>query len=253
MKRIPWLQSTAIADVQVDSSRFSFNSMLLMKLSALAPVLPQLSAKIIETNLEEQNSTAADDDPENLNRKLSALIGAKATDAYVKLTAAGYKPLFDASPMLDVPMVLSSVNLNWSPVHNAYFSQGPLGISNFGRNNINAQMDGVLEIRRSELGDEFSLFIQASPDIWYYFDYKDKELGVVSSQVEFNDLVTAKGSNSKSRDMSLVSLGVEEKDMFVSRFDDFYQPALKKANLNFLIVKPIFAFYCFSPVCLLNK
>ncbi|SEJ57783.1 hypothetical protein SAMN04487995_5415 [Dyadobacter koreensis] len=234
-----WLQSTAIANVQVDSSKFTFNSLLLMKLSALEPVLPQLAAKIVETNLEEQNSTAADDDAENLNRKLSGLIGSKGVDAYLKLSAAGYKPLFDASPALDAAIALSSVDLHWSPVHNAYFSQGPIGVSHFGKNNINAQMEGVLEIRRSELGDEFSMFIQASPDVWYYFDYKDKELGVVSSQMDFNDLVTSKGANSKSKDMSLVSIGVEEKDLFVSRFDDFYQPAIKKAKLTKTVKKKV--------------
>ena len=234
-----WLQSTAIANVQVDSSKFTFNSLLLMKLSALEPVLPQLAAKIVETNLEEQNSTAADDDAENLNRKLSGLIGSKGVDAYLKLSAAGYKPLFDASPSLDAAIALSSVDLHWSPVHNAYFSQGPIGVSHFGKNNINAQMEGVLEIRRSELGDEFSMYIQASPDVWYYFDYKEKELGVVSSQMDFNDLVTSKGANSKSKDMSLVSIGVEEKDLFVSRFDDFYQPAVKKAKLTKTVKKKV--------------
>jgi len=234
-----WLQSTAIANVQVDSSKFTFNSLLLMKLSALEPVLPQLAAKIVETNLEEQNSTAADDDAENLNRKLSGLIGSKGVDAYLKLSAAGYKPLFDASPSLDAAIAISSVDLHWSPVHNAYFSQGPIGVSHFGKNNINAQMEGVLEIRRSELGDEFSMFIQASPDVWYYFDYKEKELGVVSSQMDFNDLVTSKGANSKSKDMSLVSIGVEEKDLFVSRFDDFYQPAVKKAKLTKTVKKKV--------------
>lgn len=234
-----WLQSAGIANVQVDSSRFTFNSMLLIKLSALEPVLPQLAAKIVETNLEEQNSTAADDDAENLNRKLSALIGSKGVDAYLKLSAAGYKPLFDASPTLDAPIALSSVDLHWSPVHNAYFSQGPIGVSHFGKNNINAQMEGVLEIRRSELGDEFSMYLQASPDVWYYFDYKEKELGVVSSQMDFNDLVTSKGANSKSKDMSLVSIGVEEKDLFVSRFDDFYQPAVKKAKLTKTVKKKV--------------
>ncbi|MCF2445085.1 hypothetical protein L0657_14050 [Dyadobacter sp. CY345] len=234
-----WLQSAGIANVQVDSSRFTFNSMLLMKLSALEPVLPQLAAKIVETNLEEQNSTAADDDAENLNRKLSALIGSKGVDAYLKLSAAGYKPLFDASPTLDAPIALSSVDLHWSPVHNAYFSQGPIGVSHFGKNNINAQMEGVLEIRRSELGDEFSMYLQASPDVWYYFDYKEKELGIVSSQMDFNDLVTSKGANSKSKDMSLVSIGVEEKDLFVSRFDDFYQPAVKKAKLTKTVKKKV--------------
>jgi hypothetical protein len=204
--------------------------MLLLKMGALEPILQPLAAKIVEINLEEQNSTAADDDAEQANRKLAALIGSKATDAYIKLSAAGYKPLFDASPIFDAPMVLSNVNLNWSAVHSSYFSQGPIGVSNLGRNNINAQMEGILEIRRTVDGDEFSLFLQASPDIWYFFDYRQNELGVVSSQLDFNDQLTAKGKNSKSK-MSLVSLGPEEKDLFVNRFDDFYQPAVKKAKL----------------------
>ena len=231
-----WLQSAGVVEAQVDSSRFSFNSMLLLKMGALEPILQPLAAKIVETNLEEQNSTAADDDAEQLNKKLAALIGSKATDAYIKLSAAGYKPLFDASPMLDVPMVLSNVNLNWSAPHGAYYSKGPIGVSNFGRNNINAQMEGVLEIRRTVDGDEFSLFLQASPDIWYFFDYRQNELGVVSSQLDFNDQLTAKSKNVKSK-MSLVSLGMEEKDLFVNRFDDFYQPAVKKAKLVKATVK----------------
>jgi hypothetical protein len=226
-----WLQTVGSAEVQVDSAKFRFNTMLLLKMPALEPIMQPLVAKIVETNLEEQNSTAADDDPEQLNRKLSALIGPKATDAYLKLTAGGYKPLFEASPLLDVPMVLSNVNLHWSPQHTAYYSQGPIGVAHFGRNNVNAQMDGVLEIRRGVEGDEFSLYLQASPDIWYYFDYKAGELGVVSSQLDFNDEITAKSKNVKSKDMTLVSIGTEEKDMFVNRFDDFYQPALKKAKL----------------------
>ncbi|TDE10065.1 hypothetical protein [Dyadobacter psychrotolerans] len=225
-----WMQSSGIVEAQVDSSRFSFNSMLLLKMSALEPVLQPIAAKIVETNLEEQNSTAADDDADQLNRKLAALIGAKATDAYIKLSAAGYKPLFDASPILDVPMVLSNVNLHWSPVHAAYYSRGPIGVSNLGKNNINAQMEGVLEIRRTADGDEFSLFLQASPDIWYFFDYRQNELGVVSSQLDFNDQLTAKSKNVKSK-MALISLRPEEKDLFVNRFDDFYQPAVKKAKL----------------------
>jgi len=48
--------------------------------------------------------------------------------------------------------------------------------------------------------------------------------------LDFNDQLTAKSKNVKSK-MSLVSLGMEEKDMFVNRFDDFYQPAVKKAKL----------------------
>ncbi|MGV3602403.1 MAG: hypothetical protein ACO1N1_14420 [Dyadobacter fermentans] len=226
-----WLQTVGSAEVQVDSSKFRFNTMLLFNAPALTPIAPTLTAKIVETNLAESNSSAADDNADQLNRKLSALIGPKGVDAYMKLTASGYKPIFEASPLLDMPMVLSNVNLHWSPVHNAYYSQGPIGVSHFGRNNINAQMTGVLELRRGVEGDEFSLYLEASPDVWYYFDLKAGELGVVSSMLDFNDEIVAKSKNVKSKDMTLVSIGTEEKDMFVNRFDDFYQPALKKAKL----------------------
>jgi hypothetical protein len=226
-----WLQSSGIVEAQVDSSRFSFNTMLMFKMPALEPVKQSLTAKIVETNLDEQNSTAADDDPDDLNRKLAALIGSKAVDAYMKLTAAGYKPLYDASPLLDIPMVLSNVNLRWSPTRSAYYSEGPIGVSHFGRNNVNAQMEGVLEIRRAIEGDEFSLYLQASPDVWYFFDYRQKELGIVSSQIDFNDQLTAKARSVRSKDMSLITLGIEEKDQFVNRFDDLYRPAVKKAKL----------------------
>jgi hypothetical protein len=224
-----WMQASGIVEAQVDSSRFSFNTMLLLKMAALEPVLQPIAAKIVEVNLEEQNSTAADDDFDQLNRKLAAMIGAQQTDAFVKLSAAGYKPLYEASPVLDAPIALSNVNLNWSPVHASYYSKGPIGVSHFGKNNINAQMEGLLEIRRTADGDEFSLFLEASPDIWYFFDYRQNELGVVSSQLDFNDQLTAKSKNVKSK-MSLITLGTEEKDMFVNRFDDFYQPAVKKAK-----------------------
>ena len=88
-----------------------------------------------------------------------------------------------------------------------------------------------MEIRRTDVGDEFGLFLQLSPDVWYYLDYAQNQLGIVSSDVNFNDQILAKSKNARSKDMKLVALGFEEKAMFLDRFSDFYQPALKKAML----------------------
>lgn len=225
-----WLQSSGNVNVQVDSAKFALNTMLLFKMDALTSVLQPLSAKLVEINLDEQNSTAADEDQEQLNAKLVALIGGPATTAFQKLSAAGYKPLYEASQQLDVPILLSNVNLQWSASHRSYFSQGPIGVSNFGRNNINAQMEGILEIRKGIEGDEFSFYLEASPDVWYYFDYRLGELGVVSSLVDFNDKLSAGGKNSKSK-MQLFTVGIEEKEMFVRRFDEFYQPTVNRTRL----------------------
>jgi hypothetical protein len=223
--------ASGLVDVQVDSARYDLNTMLLLNVPVLTAITPDLATKIVQTNLDEQNSDPAEDDAARLNTKLAALIGQKAADEYVTKTAAGYKPLFEASSDLDAPLVLSNVNLRWSDVHGAYFSIGKIGMSNLGRSDINAQMEGVLEIRRTDTGDEFGLYLELSPDLWYYLDYAQNQLGIVSSDVNFNDQILAKSKNAKSKDMELISLGFEEKAMFLDRFSDFYQPALKKAML----------------------
>ncbi|GAB3177956.1 hypothetical protein [Telluribacter humicola] len=225
------IKGSGLAEVQVDSLRYRFNTMLLLNLPVLTPVLTPLATKIVQTNLDEQNSDPAEDDPARLSTKLAAIIGQPTADAYFTKIAAEYKPLFEASSALDVPIVLSNVNMHWSEKHGALYSLGKIGVSNLGRNDVNAQMEGMLEIRRTDSGDEFSLYLEASPDVWYFFDYSQQQLGVVSSEIEFNDQVLAKSRNAKSKDMALVSLGPEEKAMFTDRFYDFYQPALKKAKV----------------------
>ena len=224
-------KASGLVDVQVDSARYELNTMLLLNLPVLSAVSTELATKIVQTNLDEQNSDPAEDDPTRLNTKLAALIGQKAADEYQKKTAGEYKPLFEASSDLDVPLVLSNVNLRWSDVHGAYFSLGKIGMSNLGRNDINAQMDGMMELRHTDRGDEFSLYIEVSPDVWYYLDYAQNQLGIVSSDVNFNDQILAKSKNARAKDMELIPLGFEEKAMFMDRFYDFYQPALKKARL----------------------
>ena len=155
----------------------------------------------------------------------------KPANDFLTKTAAGYKPLFEASPELDASMVLSNLDLRWSDVHGAYFSLGRIGMSNLGRNDINAQMDGQFELRRTDLGDEFSLYLELSPDVWFFMDYAQKQLGIVSSDVNFNDQITAKSQNGRGKGGELIPLGFEEKNLFLDRFSDFYQPALKKARI----------------------
>lgn len=225
------MKASGLVDIQVDSARYEFNTLMLIDLPALVPITPEMATKIVQTNLDEQNSDAAEDEPNRLNTKLAALVGQKAADDYLAKTAGEYKPLFEASPQLDAPLVLSNVNLRWSDVHNSFFSIGRIGVSNLGRNDINAQMEGLMELRRTDQGDEFSLYIEVSPDVWYYLDYARKQLGVISSDMDFNDQILARSKNVKTKDMELIPLGFEEKAMFMDRFYDFYQPALKKARL----------------------
>jgi len=157
------------------------------------------------------------------------LIGRKATDGYIARTAAAYKPLFDASPKFNATLVLSSVNLRWSPSQNAFYSVGKIGVSNLGNTDINAEMVGMIEIRKSTRGDEISIYLESSDDVWYYFDWQQDKLAMVSSTQEINDFIAIKSKDKK--ETAVLAIGLEERDMFIDRFNSLYRPKPKKTTL----------------------
>lgn len=228
----PLIKASGLVKAQVDSSRFDFNTLLLVNLPSLTPFVADIAKKIVQTNLDEQNSDPAESDPERLNLKLAALIGDKAANDYQTKTAGEYKPVYEAAASLDVPLAISNVDMRWSDTHGAFYSTGPIGVAHLGKNDINAQMEGIVEIRRTDRGDEFTMYLEVTPDIWFYFGYSQGQLGVLSSDIELNDILLAKSKNAKTKDMELISIDIEEKNMFLDRFNEFYQPALKKAKVK---------------------
>ncbi|MEZ4903278.1 MAG: hypothetical protein R2822_16720 [Spirosomataceae bacterium] len=213
----------------LDSSTYQFNSLLSFNFPANKEIITKAAENIVQTNLDEQNSDAAEPNFERLGNKLTALIGRKATDGYIARTAAAYKPLFDASPKFNATLVLSNVNLRWSPVQNAFYSVGKIGVSNLGNTDINAEMDGMIEIRKNTRGDEISIYLESSESVWYYFDWQQGKLAIVSSEQETNDLIAVKSRDKK--ESAILSIGFEERDLFMDRFNAMYRPKPKKPVL----------------------
>ncbi|WP_037325742.1 hypothetical protein [Runella zeae] len=214
------------ANTNIDSTAYRFNTLLSFNFPANKEIIAKAGEKIIQTNLDEQNSDPAEPEFERLGMKLSALIGRKATDSYIARTAAAYKPLFDASPKFNATLVLSNVNLRWSPAQNAFYSVGKIGVSNIGTADINAEMEGMIEIRKNARGDEVSIYLESSEDVWYYWDWQQEKLALVSSDQELNDFIMVKSKDKK--ESTIIPIGYEERDMFVDRFNSLYRPKPKK-------------------------
>lgn len=223
-----WVLAAGKGQAQIDSMRIDVNALLGLKFTALTPVLPDLASKIVATNLEEHNDDPAEEDLERLFGKLDALIGPAATKAYADKLAAEHKPLSDASPLLNLPVVLSNVSLHWSEQHKSFYTSERMGLANLGTHDINAQTDGLLEIRMDGGQEGFSLLFEITPELWYFFDYAENMLGVVSSDYGFNDKVAATKS---SKGMELIPLSLEDKMMFVDRFNTTYPQAKRKPRV----------------------
>ncbi|MDF7818898.1 hypothetical protein P1X15_14880 [Runella sp. MFBS21] len=213
-------------NTNIDSTTYRFNTLLSFNFPTSKEIIAKAGEKIVQTNLDEQNSDPAEPEFERLGAKLSALIGRKATDSYIARTAAAYKPLFDASPKFNATLVFSNVNLRWSAPQNAFYSVGKIGVSNIGSTDINAEMEGMIEIRKNPRGDEISIYIESSEDVWYYFDWQQDKLAMVSSDQELNDFIMVKSKDKK--ESTVLPIGYEERDLFVDRFNSLYRPKPKK-------------------------
>ena len=231
-----YLLASGSARVNVDSAAYRINALLALTFAVPEPVNAAIANRLVEGNLEEQNSDAADDDLNRLSDKLLPLIGQKAVDEYRAKAQNQHVSLALASPKLNAAMVLANTNLRWSEKFNAFYSIGKLGVSNLQNVDINAQMNGYVEIRKGGNGDELSLYIAASDEVWVFYDYHPTgnsgggQLAIITSDQETNDRLTALLNNNKGKSpLQIVSATEDEKALFVERYEAQYRVRAKPA------------------------
>lgn len=227
-----YFQSGGTARVHLDSAKYQLNQLMAVGFPLPQQALTAMGEKIVKTNLDERTTDkAAEDDRERLLNKLAHIYGNRASDLYRDRSANDYVPLFQVFPKLNTTLVFSNVNLRWSDDNASFYSVGKIGVSNVGNTDINAQMEGFLEIRKTQAGDEFNCYIEASSEVWYYFSFRENQLGVVSSDLEFNNFIAAKApKGAKNKEYLFTPAGEDEKALFVERFTELYKPKPKVAD-----------------------
>ena len=217
-----YAESAAKGVYQLDSSSLQMNIFTSL-LFALPPAAFDYMAKdIIAHNLElgSTESAIVPSDSSFLTL-LSHLIGAKSTSEYATKSARQHVPLYKHLGRFAPTITLSDLTLKWMTKNNSFINQGLLGISNIGENDINAQVPGYFEvIKNPVIGDELYLFIELTPDKWYYLGYKDGEPGVVSSDNQFNQLIKARDKGSKKG--QVIPVDMSEALVFRKRFQQTY-------------------------------
>jgi hypothetical protein len=166
----------------------------LLKLDYKLPdqALAIAAADIFEV-IENFGAPEAENDPDALLCKISELIGERATIEYDNRSQQDYLPIASFTPKMAGTMVFSKVTMDWSPEHQAWYSSDKIGLSNILNYDINALIDGFIEIKRSaERGTIINIFLQASSDCWYYFGFEDNRLMIYSSNDEFVDIIALK-------------------------------------------------------------
>jgi hypothetical protein len=217
------LTSTAIGQGNMETNEIKMNSFLMVDTNVPVAAFDVMARNIQEVIKNEGANEGLGDQTELLY-KIADIVGERVAKDYEQRSLQSYVSLGTLAPLAK-PLVFSNVNLKWSPKHKAFYSEGSLGMSNIGRNDINGAFEGFMEIRKNEDGAPvFHVFIKASPDAWYYFGYEDNRLMVHSSNNEFNSIVAKKTNASKAKvgEVAFIPGSDDETVAFINRFRQQY-------------------------------
>ena len=213
------ITASAIGQGSMQTNDVKMNSFLMIDSNVPIPAF-DLMAKQIQDVIKNEGADEGLGDQTDLLYKIADFLGERAVKDYEQRSLQGYVSLGTLMPLAK-PLVFSNVNLKWSPKHKAFYSEGKLGLSNIGRNDINGSFEGFMEIKKTEDGGPvFNVFIKASPEAWYYFGLEDNRLLVHAANSDFNSIISKKtnGGKAKIGEVAFIPGSDDETLTFINRF-----------------------------------
>jgi len=217
------LTASALGKGKLDSNHFEFDAFVALDVS-LEPKALKLMGETLHKRVEDLGLPEATEDKLKLVSKLADAAGNKAAVDYDKATSSKYLPISQVVPALAKSINIEDINLNWSKNHQAFYSVGKLAINSINGINVNGKLDGCLEVKKTPNGEIVTLYIEGSPDSWYFFTFdEEKRCGVLSSQEGFDNLVLAKAKGREGTGKFFVApADIVEKAQFLKRFKNDY-------------------------------
>lgn len=99
---------------------------------------------------------------------------------------------------LNKPLIFNNVNMIWDPKLKSYVSEGKIGIAAVKGNLINRSVDGYIEIGKRRTGDVLNIYLELNPLVWYFFSYSNGIMQSISSNNEYNNILTSLKENKRT-------------------------------------------------------
>ncbi len=97
-----------------------------------------------------------------------------------------YKKFPDA---MERSIFLADVSMKWDTNSRSYVSYSNIGIASIGKNQVNRYAKGIIEFSKKRNGDDFTIYLELSPNDWFFFNYRNNALMALSSDLTFNDMI----------------------------------------------------------------
>ncbi|MEJ8804533.1 hypothetical protein [Pontibacter sp. H249] len=183
------IEASGSGDANVDSSRYKLDAFMAFDLAAHTSILTAMGESL-KDNV--GGAGEALDKSEATMYKLAEFIGNRAAQQYG--ASMEYMPLPKLSKKLIRSLIINQADLRWSNELNAWYSIGKISVASILKEDINAQLDGYLEIKQDMNGEPaVTLYLQANPYAWYYINFLNNSLTIASADEKLNKQVRSKG------------------------------------------------------------
>jgi hypothetical protein len=217
------IKATGSGRGNLDENEFFINSLLALEFEIPGVATEVMGFDFLET-VELTNPPEAEDDKTALLYKIAPVLGDKVTKDYEERSFEEYLPLSALGSSIISDVVISNVDLSWSESNLSWYNTSKAGLSHILRTDINAEIDGFIEIRKELDGDVVNVFLMAAPACWYFFSYENNSLIAFSSNPGFNSVIASKSNAAKAKigDYVFSEGNLEETEGFVNRFRSLY-------------------------------
>ncbi len=127
---------------------------------------------------------------------------------------------------LENTLFLADVKWIWNPTEETFNSIGPIGIANMEKKQLFRYVKGKIEIEKKRSADVLRIYIELDPGTWYYFEYRLGIMNIISSDKDFNTILTELKDDkrrfeegNKKYSFQLIN-NRKKRDDFVSKFPD---------------------------------
>ena len=162
---------------------------------------------------------------DSLFQNVANLTDEKTGEKFKMEAEALFVPLNKVHKNLTSGIVLNDLNLEYSRTRKAWFSRGPIGISNVHNMNVNATLNGYFEIKKSKSGDAVNLYLELNEMTWYYFSFHNNTLHTISSNNTYNSYVDSKNTQLKNEPKGLyyfAAASPSSKKKFIKKYISRY-------------------------------
>ncbi|HAA18847.1 MAG TPA: hypothetical protein DCP28_08815 [Cytophagales bacterium] len=226
--------ASAKGNYSIDSSLVKMNTFMTVDFDVPVLIQSMIAEDVLEV-VEILGAMEASRDPVAMTYLLAEIVGEEDAMFFDEASLQEYTPVVEASRELRKTLVLSDVDMQWSSVNQSWFNTGSrIGLSNVQEVDVNAGLEGYMEIRRTQSGQELNLFMKAAPESWYYFQYSGNRVGIYTSNQEINDEINARSNALKAKPEDFVFYGsdIAETMAFINRFRQTYYGIMDMYQLD---------------------